>query len=678
MKTLDYTQTRLIRNIATDLLNHNTTFFIGAGFSIDLGYPSWAGLLNEIIEEYDLMTKIKDSSLVYLLSEKDDPNYKIINETIVKNLIGVDFLRLAGYVDLLLKEEKQTNIRNEITKKISTYELKRSINIEKFNNYRRIFSNISEYISEIITTNYDTNIEYCIDNLLPIHRNISSLNSQTRPANKDTIKLYKIHGCIRDNNKGIIITEKDYQEFSSSNKYIFHKLYSSFMENNIVFIGYSLYDPNIRGLLSEVIEEIKQNKEAKKKIYWVTRGEVNPLDKRFYQDMYSMQIIDEMEILDFFDSLIKSKDSKWNAMKSTKVEWKELTKELLQPAGLPDIEFNHIIIRALEDKIQFEVLDQTYQAFITNSSPRNIASKAFFSLISKLKSEEIETYDNKITDLLVTEDNHLLTIVDLIQKDDDIKKLLNTKNYKRILLESLISRAQSDKAFYQYEQYSKGLLDIYRTLSDSLDDLEKDFIEAFYRNYSYLTNTKTTGYAFESLKTVTNSLKYLNEDMILKILKRYPTTRKSSVQIEQIRALIESQFDTVRQNELRYQYLARQIIMEKLQRSVSNVLYKILTKERGIDFDYEMADELMIIGGYESQTSNGKVIVSENENELSITYNENSLIFKISPDFEKGEAALIIDDQTIEGINPNDIRGIITPIIEETFSKWGLLTQVTA
>lgn len=53
------------------------------------------------------------------------------------------------------------------------------------------------------------------------------------------------------------------------------------MENNIVFIGYSLDDPNIRGLLSEVIEDIKKNSEATKKSIGLTEALLTKLIKDF-------------------------------------------------------------------------------------------------------------------------------------------------------------------------------------------------------------------------------------------------------------------------------------------------------------------------------------------------------------------------------------------------------------
>lgn len=680
MKTLDYTQTKLISNIATDLLSHNTTFFVGAGFSRDLGYPSWGDLLIEIIEKNNLMDKIKNSNLFSFLPEKDEPINKQINDKIVEQLIGVDFLRLAGYVHLLLKEEKNRDIKVEIIDIIQTYEERRKdkVNSEKFDKYKEVFSFISDYITELITTNYDTNLEYCIEKHIVIHRNLSSVNKPSRSASKDNIKLYKIHGCITDNDNGIIITEKDYQDFSSSNKYIFHKIYSSFMENNIVFIGYSLDDPNIRGLLSEVIEEINQNKAEKKKIYWINRGTINDIDKRFYENTYSIQIIDQIEILDFFNALVELTKSKWNNAKLIEEKWAESTMELLTPSGISPIQFNNIIRHIVDKSIYPEALRTIYLAFISNSSPRDLACNAFFSILTRIPFSQVETYESEIIDILETDDTHLLHIVELIQKDFAVKGLFTSKGYDKTLLESLISRARTNNAFYQYEYNAKGLLEYYRAFSGSLDGFEESFINAFYSNYCYLTNTRTIGYAFDSLRIVQEDLKIFDEEIIVKILQHYPTTRKSSVQIEQINALIESRFDNVRQNELKYQYLVRPIIMERLQRSVSNVLYKILTKERGIDFDYEMVEDLMVIGGYESQTSNGKVTVSENENGLSITYNENSLTFLISPDFEKGEASLIIDEKTFEDIDPDDIRTIITPIIENTFSEWGLLAPATA
>ncbi|MER0467743.1 SIR2 family protein [Bacillus cabrialesii subsp. cabrialesii] len=674
MNSPDYNRTKLISNIATDLLSHNATFFIGAGFSRDLGYPSWSELLIKIIEKYSLMEKIKDSSLFYLLPEKDIPINKTINKNILENLIGVDFLRLAGYVDLLLKEEKNRDIRVEIIDIIQEYEDKRKEKgkKEKFDNYKEIFLFIGNYITELITTNYDTNLEYCIDDLFVVHRNLSSVNS-SRTSSKNNIKLYKIHGCIKDNDNGIIITEKDYQDFYSSNKYIFHKLYSTLMENNMVFIGYSLADPNIRGLLSEVLEEIKQNKEVQKKIYWINRGMMNDIDKRFYENMYSMQIIDQIEILDFFTTLIELTDAKWNDAKLIEEQWTESTMELLSASGISTIHFNSIISSTIEAERYSEALNQIYNAFITNSSPRGIACNAFFTILSKIPPTEVGAFEIKTIDILQMNDAHLFHIVELIKKDVDIRNLFSANGYDKKLLESLILKARTNNSFYEYEHNAKELLEYYGAFNGSLGELEELFIDAFYYNYSYLTKTRTLGYAFESLKTVEEDLKNFKEEIVVKILQRYPTSRKSDVQIEQIEALIATIPTPERQNQLRFHFIQEQSIIEVLRNTVRIRLSSILPREDyKLHWDNNSIDDDTLNGKYQSLTDEGDITFNENENRFSISYTGEELVIHVKPDFKTGEISVIINSKTYNE-KPIGIRDLIIPIIDDTFKNWGLL-----
>ncbi|MEC5219948.1 SIR2 family protein [Bacillus atrophaeus] len=675
MNSPDYNQTKLISNIATDLLSYNATFFIGAGFSRDLGYPSWGELLIDIIDKYSLMEKIKDSSLFYLLPEKDMPINKTINENILKKLIGVDFLRLAGYVDLLLKEEKNKDIRVEIIDIIQRYEDKRKDKDkkEKFDKYKEFFLFIGNYITDLITTNYDTNLEYCIDDLFVVHRNLSSVNSSRTPSkNKNNIKLYKIHGCIKDNDNRIIITEKDYQDFYSSNKYIFHKLYSTLMENNMVFIGYSLADPNIRGLLSEVLEEIKQNKEVQKKIYWINRDMMNDIDKRFYENMYSMQIIDQIEILDFFTTLIELTKTKWNNAKLIEEQWTESTMELLSPSGISTIQFNSIISSTIDAGRYREALNQIYNAFITNSSPRGIACEAFFTILSKIPPTEVQAFEIKTIDILQMNDAHLFHIVELNKKDVDVRNLFSAKGYDKKLLESLILKARTNNAFYQYEYNAKELLGYYGAFNGSLGELEELFIDAFYYNYSYLTNTRTLGYAFKSLKTVEEDLKNFEEEILVKILQRYPTSRKSDVQIEQIEALIATIPTPERQNELRFHFIQEQSIIEVLRNTVRIRLSNILPKEEfKLHWDNNTFDDDTFNGKYQSLTDEGDITFNENENRFSISYKGEVLVIHVKPDFKTGEISVIINNETYNE-KPIRIRDLITPIIDESFKNWGL------
>ncbi|ARX70219.1 hypothetical protein [Bacillus thuringiensis] len=82
---------KLISNIAIDLLGNKVSLFIGAGFSADLGYPTWGRLLKGIIDKNNFMEKLVESNLFPLLREGEG-NYDKINELIIDKLIGVDFL----------------------------------------------------------------------------------------------------------------------------------------------------------------------------------------------------------------------------------------------------------------------------------------------------------------------------------------------------------------------------------------------------------------------------------------------------------------------------------------------------------------------------------------------------------------------------------------------------------
>lgn len=69
-------QIKKTSNIATDLIGNKIVFFVGAGFSRELGYPGWGQLLKQIISENELLEKIKSSSLFHLISHQNHPDYK--------------------------------------------------------------------------------------------------------------------------------------------------------------------------------------------------------------------------------------------------------------------------------------------------------------------------------------------------------------------------------------------------------------------------------------------------------------------------------------------------------------------------------------------------------------------------------------------------------------------------
>jgi hypothetical protein len=663
-------QIKQISNIATDLIGNKVVFFIGAGFSRDLGYPGWGELLKEIISENNLMEKIKRSSLFYLISEKDHPEYEKINQLMLENLIGVDFLRLAGYVDILLKQNGKQDIQSEIKRKIIHYEEERINNIDKYNKYRDVFKTLSHYISEVITTNYDTNLEYCIENVSVIHRNLESINNKNFGNLKRNIKLYKIHGCITDENNGIIITEKDYQEFNSSNKYIFNKLYSTFIENNIVFIGYSLTDPNIRSLLNEVINEIKGNQLEKKKIYWINRGKINDIDRIFYENIYSMQIIDEIEILEFFNLLISLAKSKWIDMEKVETQWKEAANELISKVSLSQPEYIDLINKVCKSEKIEQVLMHIYNNFVVNDGVRKEADKAFFMLLSRSNNEIKAVFEPKVIDILSVEDNHLLTVIELIKDDPMVKTLFIEKRYSKKLLESLISRAKTINDFYLYKRYSIALLDYYEIFEGELGDLRNEFINAFYSNYKYLTDTRILGYSWESLSDVKAKIEVLDSCIIEEILNEYPNTTKSKIQVEQIKALT-SKLEPAKRNELRFIHIIKPKFSSKIERSIYKLLNEFLVKDLKFESDWEKIDGKFVqMYNKDSSIITFDSVNGYDEESFIIKYEEKELKIRFYANYEMQELYLEIDGDKIVVNDLEEVNEILTKNIQEKLSQW--------
>ncbi|MEI0738869.1 SIR2 family protein [Paenibacillus sp. JTLBN-2024] len=54
----------------------------------------------------------------------------------------------------------------------------------------------------------------------------------------------------------IVISDEDYRLFNEKQKYLTAKLLTYFMEHPVVFLGYSLSDPNIKAILSEISEMV--------------------------------------------------------------------------------------------------------------------------------------------------------------------------------------------------------------------------------------------------------------------------------------------------------------------------------------------------------------------------------------------------------------------------------------
>ena len=103
-------------------------------------------------------------------------------------------------------------------------------------------------ISGVITTNYDTLLESLMDE----YKVYIGQEELIFSAIQGIAEIYKIHGTVKDPDS-IVINRRDYQRFDEKSSYLAAKLMTIFMEYPIVFIGYSLTDPNIQNIIKSIV-----------------------------------------------------------------------------------------------------------------------------------------------------------------------------------------------------------------------------------------------------------------------------------------------------------------------------------------------------------------------------------------------------------------------------------------
>ena len=193
--------------------NNKLVVFVGSGVSANSGIPMWNGIINEIKERIDFDSENEQDNLV----------------------IAQYFYNSRGekeYYDLL-KDKLDLDVEpNELDDKIL-----------ELNPYH------------IITTNYDNLIESQATKKGMFYDVVSK--DSDLPYTPNGRMIIKMHGDFT--NRNIVFKEDDYLSYSNNFKLIETFIKSIFATHTVLFVGYSLKDPDIKYIFKWVKDILKKD-----------------------------------------------------------------------------------------------------------------------------------------------------------------------------------------------------------------------------------------------------------------------------------------------------------------------------------------------------------------------------------------------------------------------------------
>ena len=227
--------------------------FVGSGFSrryYDL--PDWEGLLKIFVQRLsgDEFAFNKYTSTAESLINSGREGVRL---AVVAGLVMQDFDK-RWYEEPSFRQVKDDykpfvkNGQSPFKVEIAQYIDEHSIPVENMRDELAKLKELSNRsLAGIITTNYDRLLEVETEG----YKSFVGQEELIFSALQGWAEIYKIHGSVTDPST-ILITDKDYREFKEFSPYLTAKLMTIFMEYPIIFMGYSLTDPNIRIILEDL------------------------------------------------------------------------------------------------------------------------------------------------------------------------------------------------------------------------------------------------------------------------------------------------------------------------------------------------------------------------------------------------------------------------------------------
>lgn len=256
-----------IEEVMTDL-EVQPILFVGSGISQRyFKTPTWKELMKLLVENCPDLNKKKFAFYEQQFRDDTSTDYTLMASSFVDTYSKWAWDTMdqdpAIFPSHLFEDDaqKQDYIKYIVSKYFE--EVTNSIDLEANENKDeiKVLQKIKPHA--IITTNYDGALEKIF------HEYQKIVGQQVIRANYTSYgEILKIHGCYEDSNS-IVLTSEDYILFNEKKKYLSSKLLTYFAEHPLFFLGYSLNDPNIINILSDIDEILASKGELVPNIYMV-------------------------------------------------------------------------------------------------------------------------------------------------------------------------------------------------------------------------------------------------------------------------------------------------------------------------------------------------------------------------------------------------------------------------
>lgn len=248
-------------NLVEELTFRRCIFFLGSGVSAsslaeDGTRPqTWGGFLSEAKKLLNKLTEEDENFINDMLTQK---NYLLALQAI-NNLADP-----GAYTSLLRKSFNNANFKpSELHNCIRDIDCK----IVMTTNFDKIYDNLCN----------DTG--YVVCNYQETSKIISNIKTSNR-------LIIKTHGSI-DDTENMVFTQKDYYDAKANFPQFYKLLEALFLTNTVVFIGYSLNDPDI----NLILENVSNSTNSGCPHYVVTTKAQDHM-KRYWRESYNISCLE--------------------------------------------------------------------------------------------------------------------------------------------------------------------------------------------------------------------------------------------------------------------------------------------------------------------------------------------------------------------------------------------------